>query len=254
MPGRGARLRRLLAGRRAILPRGLHDPGPAAATHVPPPPRARRHRSLLAPSRADRHGHRHIDEVSGGRAILGLGAGGSGFRELGSMPRAPPSPSARRVTLIRGLPGRQTVTPKGEQVSFADGRLDARAPRADVPIYVASQRAATAVAWPAASPTVPSCRAAWPSRWCASSRIAWPRASSAPSGTRPSVRAGGRINVWHRGRCVAAGARYPCAHHRAEVSPPSATSSRSGPRGWSCRRSCARPCSVSPTRTIRRRC
>ena len=35
--------------------------------------------------------------------------------------------------LIRALLAGQTVTVKGEQVRFTDGRLDVRAPRADVP-------------------------------------------------------------------------------------------------------------------------
>ena len=83
-----------------------------------------------------------LDEVSGGRAILGLGAGVSGFRELGVDASRSAVAIREAVTLIRGLLAGQTVTLKGEAVSFADGRLDVRAPRADVPIYVASQRAA----------------------------------------------------------------------------------------------------------------
>ena len=81
-----------------------------------------------------------LDEVSGGRAILGLGAGVSGFRELGIDAARSAVAIREAVTLIRGLLAGQTVTLKGEQVSLDDGRLDVRAPRADVPIYVASQR------------------------------------------------------------------------------------------------------------------
>jgi 5,10-methylenetetrahydromethanopterin reductase len=73
-------------------------------------------------------------------AVLGLGAGVSGFRELGVDASRSAIAIREAVTLIRGLLAGQTVTLKGEQVSFADGRLDVRAPRADVPIYVASQR------------------------------------------------------------------------------------------------------------------
>jgi 5,10-methylenetetrahydromethanopterin reductase len=83
-----------------------------------------------------------LDEVSGGRAILGLGAGVSGLRELGVDASRSAVAIREAVTLIRGLLAGQTVTLKGEQVSFDDGRLDVRAPRADVPIYVASQREA----------------------------------------------------------------------------------------------------------------
>jgi 5,10-methylenetetrahydromethanopterin reductase len=83
-----------------------------------------------------------LDEVSGGRAILGLGAGVSGLRELGVDASRSAVAIREAVTLVRGLLAGQTVTLKGEQVSFDDGRLDVRAPRADVPIYVASQREA----------------------------------------------------------------------------------------------------------------
>jgi len=83
-----------------------------------------------------------LDEISGGRAILGLGAGVSGLRELGVDPSRSATAIREAVTLVRGLLAGQTVTLKGEVLSFTDGRLDIRAPRADVPIYVASQREA----------------------------------------------------------------------------------------------------------------
>jgi 5,10-methylenetetrahydromethanopterin reductase len=83
-----------------------------------------------------------LDEISGGRAVLGLGAGVSGFRELGVDAARSAVAIREAVTLIRALVAGQTVTVKGEVVHFTDGRLDVRAPRADVPIYVASQREA----------------------------------------------------------------------------------------------------------------
>jgi len=83
-----------------------------------------------------------LDEVSGGRAVLGLGAGVSGFRELGVDASRSAVAIREAVMLIRALLAGQTVTVKGEQVRFTDGRLDVLAPRADVPIYVASQREA----------------------------------------------------------------------------------------------------------------
>jgi len=83
-----------------------------------------------------------LDEVSGGRAVLGLGAGVSGFRELGIDSSRSAVAIREAVALIRALLAGQTVTVKGEQVRFTDGRLDFKAPRADVPIYVASQREA----------------------------------------------------------------------------------------------------------------
>lgn len=83
-----------------------------------------------------------LDDISSGRALLGLGAGVSGFSEL--RVKADRSALAIResVELIRRLLAGQTVTVKGEQVSFHDGRLDFAPRRADVPIYIASQREA----------------------------------------------------------------------------------------------------------------
>ena len=81
-----------------------------------------------------------LDEVSGGRAVLGLGAGVSGLRELGIDASRSATAIREAVTLVRGLLAGQTVTLKGDVLSFADGRLDVRGPRPAVPIYVASQR------------------------------------------------------------------------------------------------------------------
>lgn len=83
-----------------------------------------------------------LDEVSGGRALLGLGAGVSGFRELGVDGARSAVAIREAVELIRRLLTGQTVTVKGAVVRFDDGRLDFTPPRADVPIYVASQREA----------------------------------------------------------------------------------------------------------------
>ncbi len=83
-----------------------------------------------------------LDEVSGGRALLGLGAGVSGFRELGVDAARSAVAIREAVELIRRLLAGHTVTVKGTAVRFEDGRLDFAPPRADVPIYVASQREA----------------------------------------------------------------------------------------------------------------
>jgi len=83
-----------------------------------------------------------LDEVSGGRALLGLGAGVSGFRELGVDAARSAVAIREAVELIRRLLAGQTVTVKGAAVRFDDGRLDFTPPRAGVPIYVASQREA----------------------------------------------------------------------------------------------------------------
>jgi 5,10-methylenetetrahydromethanopterin reductase len=74
--------------------------------------------------------------------VLGVGAGVSGFRELGVDVSRSATAIREAVTLIRSLLAGETVTLKGDALSFTDGRLDVRAPRPDVPIYVASQREA----------------------------------------------------------------------------------------------------------------
>jgi 5,10-methylenetetrahydromethanopterin reductase len=81
-----------------------------------------------------------LDEISGGRALLGLGAGVSGFRELGIDASRSAVALRESVELIRRLLAGETVTVKGREVSVTDGRLDFTPARADVPIYIASQR------------------------------------------------------------------------------------------------------------------
>jgi 5,10-methylenetetrahydromethanopterin reductase len=83
-----------------------------------------------------------LDEISGGRALLGIGAGVSGFRELGIDASRSAVAMQEGVELIRALLAGKTVTVTGRQVSLTDGRLDFTAARADLPIFVASQRAA----------------------------------------------------------------------------------------------------------------
>lgn len=83
-----------------------------------------------------------LDEIAGGRTVLGLGAGVSGFRELGVDPAHSATAIAEAIELIRRLLAGETVTLKGRQVALQEGRLDFAPARADVPIYVASQRAA----------------------------------------------------------------------------------------------------------------
>jgi len=95
-----------------------------------------RHPALTATAMAT------LDGISNQRAVLGLGAGVSGFRELGVDPGRSAVAIREAVELIRRLLAGETVTVQGRVVSFTDGRLDFAPPRADLPIYVASQRAA----------------------------------------------------------------------------------------------------------------
>jgi 5,10-methylenetetrahydromethanopterin reductase len=79
-----------------------------------------------------------LDEISGGRGILGIGAGISGFAELGIERRKPARAIREGIEMIRALLRGQTVDYRGEVVSFNHGRLSFPPLRAEVPIYVAS--------------------------------------------------------------------------------------------------------------------
>ncbi|MDR7558651.1 MAG: LLM class flavin-dependent oxidoreductase [Armatimonadota bacterium] len=103
-----------------------------------------RHPALLAMAVAS------LDEVAGGRAVLGIGAGGSGFPPMGVERRSPARAIPEAVAIIRGLLRGETVEFSGRVFSFRRGRLNFPA-RPGIPIYVAARgramlRAAGAVA------------------------------------------------------------------------------------------------------------
>jgi 5,10-methylenetetrahydromethanopterin reductase len=79
-----------------------------------------------------------LDEISGGRAMLGLGAGISGFAELGIRRTKPARAIRESIELIRALLRGETVDHRGEVVAFDHGRLSFGPVRADIPVYVAS--------------------------------------------------------------------------------------------------------------------
>ncbi len=92
-----------------------------------------------------------LDEIAGGRAMLGIGAGISGFAELGIRRDKPARAIRETIVLIRRLLAGEEVDVRGEVISLDHGRLDFTPKRAAIPIYVASngplgQRAAGAVA------------------------------------------------------------------------------------------------------------
>jgi 5,10-methylenetetrahydromethanopterin reductase len=92
-----------------------------------------------------------LDEIAGRRAMLGIGAGISGFSEMGIKREKPARAIRETITLIRRLLAGEEVDMQGEVVRFNHGRLDFTPVRATIPIYVASngplgQRAAGAVA------------------------------------------------------------------------------------------------------------
>jgi 5,10-methylenetetrahydromethanopterin reductase len=79
-----------------------------------------------------------LDEISSGRAILGIGAGGSGFAAMGISANKPAQTLAEAICVIRALLRGERVDVEGEAISFRGGQLDFAPLRADVPIYVAS--------------------------------------------------------------------------------------------------------------------
>src|SRR6266404_1293981 len=62
-----------------------------------------------------------LDEISGGRAILGIGAGISGFAELGIDRKKPAQAIRVAIELIRALLRGETVDYRGEVVAFSRG-------------------------------------------------------------------------------------------------------------------------------------
>jgi 5,10-methylenetetrahydromethanopterin reductase len=92
-----------------------------------------RHPALTAASAAT------LQEVSNGRALLGVGAGSTGFPALGLTPRLPARAVAECIELCR----RMWREPKpfsyqGRLVQFVDGSLDFKPPT-PIPIYVAAR-------------------------------------------------------------------------------------------------------------------
>jgi 5,10-methylenetetrahydromethanopterin reductase len=92
-----------------------------------------------------------LDEISRGRAVLGLGAGISGFAELGIRLAKPVRAMREAIAVIRALLRGEQVDAAGEAIAFRNGRLSFSPIRAAIPIHIASngplgQRTAGAVA------------------------------------------------------------------------------------------------------------
>jgi 5,10-methylenetetrahydromethanopterin reductase len=79
-----------------------------------------------------------FDELSGGRALLAFGRGGTGFRELGITPTLPVAALRESVEMVRRLLAGETVTSTGKVISLAGGRLQFAPPRRSIPIYFAT--------------------------------------------------------------------------------------------------------------------
>ena len=79
-----------------------------------------------------------LDELSGGRALLALGAGGSGFAEMHLERRHVNRALRETITMARGLFGGEAVTFDGRLFKLTNARLRFDV-RPDIPILIASR-------------------------------------------------------------------------------------------------------------------
>lgn len=79
-----------------------------------------------------------LDQISGGRAVLVLGAGKSGFREMGIDRVRSAARLREAVTLIKTLFAKGEADYQGEIIQFHSGRLNLTV-RPDLPVWVASE-------------------------------------------------------------------------------------------------------------------
>jgi 5,10-methylenetetrahydromethanopterin reductase len=79
-----------------------------------------------------------LDEISDGRAALGIGAGVTGFAQLGIQRVRPARAIRESIELVRRLLAGERLDYKGEVIQFQGGGLSFTPARASIPIYVAS--------------------------------------------------------------------------------------------------------------------
>ena len=92
-----------------------------------------RHPALVASAMAT------LDELSGGRAVLGLGAGGTNHRALAIERTAPVSALREAIGLVRALWAGESATVEGRVVRACEAQLDFDAPHARLPVYVGAR-------------------------------------------------------------------------------------------------------------------
>ena len=80
-----------------------------------------------------------LDELSDGRAGLGLGLGGAGFKELGIHKMLPVAALRESIGVIRRLWRGEEVTLEGKVISLAKGQLQFTPVRDRIPIVIATQ-------------------------------------------------------------------------------------------------------------------
>jgi 5,10-methylenetetrahydromethanopterin reductase len=79
-----------------------------------------------------------VDEVAGGRVILGLGTGGANFAELGIQRRRPARAMAESIELMRRLLSGERLSYAGEVFAVTDAWLHLP-PRPSIPIVLATR-------------------------------------------------------------------------------------------------------------------
>ena len=79
-----------------------------------------------------------LDEMSNGRAVLGLGVGAAGFKELGITPVLPIAAMREAIAVFRGLLTGNEVTVEGKVISLEGGALTFEPVRSEVPVFIAT--------------------------------------------------------------------------------------------------------------------
>jgi 5,10-methylenetetrahydromethanopterin reductase len=79
-----------------------------------------------------------LDEISNGRAVLGLGVGGAGFRELNLQTNLPVAAMREAVDIFRGLLHGKKVAVEGKVLSLDGGQLSFKPLRPDIPVFFAT--------------------------------------------------------------------------------------------------------------------